>query len=29
LAGLGHHYARCYWELSKAKLRYVFTFLFS
>ncbi|CAA0376857.1 Protoheme IX farnesyltransferase [Arabidopsis thaliana] len=20
LAGLGHHYARCYWELSKAKL---------
>ncbi|KAF2601126.1 hypothetical protein F2Q70_00028835 [Brassica cretica] len=21
-AGLGHHYARCYWELSKARLRY-------
>lgn len=26
VAGLGHHYARCYWELSKARLRYVFTF---
>lgn len=29
MAGLGHHYARCYWELSKARLRYVFTFSFS
>lgn len=23
VAGLGYHYGRCYWELSKARLRYL------